>query len=210
MASSSNHNDSSKNIAMNTLKIKKVFLNLSNKKIDSVQKIINRINDKPKPRLNMTTKCPSYKQVIIPMNNDLGKRFVKNAANHVTNINCSLKSIKSNIYTNFIRADDKDVIISTNGVTSNSDLQEIEKYVKNLLQTSNNSITTSRLPQLKSYLKIVGIPYYINKSNTRISSEDIEHTLKNLHIFNNIVLASKPRIIKVSHKSDIAIIWINI
>ena len=144
------------------------------------------------------------------MNNDLGKRFVKDAANHVTNINCSLKSIKSNVCADFIRADDKDVIISTNSIASNSDLQKIEKYVKNLLQTSNNSIATPRLPQSKSYLKIVGIPYYINKSNTRISSEDIKCTLKNSHIFNNIILASKPRIIKVSHKSDIAIIWINI
>jgi len=120
--SSSNHNDSSKNIAMNTLKIKEVFLNLPNKKIDSVQKIINGINDKPKPRLNMTTKGLSYKQVIVPINNDLGKRFVKDAANYVTNINCSLKSIKSNVCANFISADDKGVIISMNGITSNSDL----------------------------------------------------------------------------------------
>ena len=158
----------------------------------------------------MTIKGPSCKQVIVPINNDLGKRFVKDTANYITNINCSLKSIKFNICTDFIRADDKGVIISTNGVTSNSDLQKIEKYIKNLLQTSDNSITTPRLPQSKSYLKIVGIPYYINKSNTRISSEDIKCTLKNSHIFNNIILASKPRIIKVSHKSDIAIIWINI
>jgi len=171
-ASSSNHNDSSKNIMINTLKIKKVFPNLPNKKIESVQKIINRINDKPKPRLNMTTKGLSHKQVIVSINNDLGKRFIKDAANHVTNINCSLKSIKSNVCTDFISADNKGVIILTNGIASNSDLHEIEKYVKNLLQTSNNSIATPRLPQLKSYLKIVGIPYYINKSNTCISLED--------------------------------------
>jgi len=140
------------------------------------------------------------------MNNDLGKIFVKDAANHVTNINRSLKSIKSNVCTDFISADDKDIIISTNGIASNSDLQEIEKYIKNSLQTSNNSIATPRLPQSKSYLKIVGIPYYVDKSNTHISLEDIEHTLKNSHIFNNIVLASKPRIIKVSPKLDMAII----
>ena len=154
----------------------------------------------------MTTKGPSHKQVIVLMNNDLGKIFVKDAANHVTNINCSLKSIKSNVCTDFISADDKGIIISTNGIASNSDLQEIKKYIKNSLQTSNNSIATPRLPQSKSYLKIVGIPYYVDKSNTHISLEDIEHTLKNSHIFNNIVLASKPRIIKVSPKLDMAII----
>jgi len=209
-ASSSNRNDSSKNIMINTLKIKKVFPNLPNKKIDSVQKIINRINDKPKPRLNMTTKGPSYKQVIVPMNNDLGKRFIKDAANHITNINRSLKSIKSNVCADFISANDKGIIISTNGVASNSNLQEIEKYIKNLLQTSDNSITTSRLSQLKSYLKIVGIPYYVDKSNTCISLKDIECTLKNSHIFNNIIFTSKPRIIKISPKLDMAIIWIDI
>jgi len=154
----------------------------------------------------MTTKGPSHKQVIVPMNNDLGKIFIKDAANHVTNINRSLKSIKSNVCTDFISADDKGIIISTNGIASNSDLQEIEKYIKNSLQTSNNSIATPRLPQSKSYLKIVGIPYYVDKSNTHISLEDIEHTLKNSHIFNDIVLASKPRIIKVSPKLDMAII----
>jgi len=209
-ASSSNHNNSSKNIVINILKIKEVFPNLPNKKIDSVQKIINGINDKPKPRLNMTTKGPSYKQVIVPMNNDLGKRFIKNAANHITNINHSLKSIKSNVCTDFISADDKGVIISMNGIASNSDLHKIEKYVKNSLQTSNNSIATPRLPQSKSYLKIVGIPYYIDKSNTHISLEDIEHTLRNLHIFNDIILTLKPRIIKISPKSNMAIIWIDI
>ena len=34
--------------------------------------------------------------------------------------------------------------------------------------------------------------------------------LKNNHLFNNIVLASKPHIIKVSLKSDMTIIWIDI
>ena len=195
---------------MNTLKIKKAFLNLPNKKIDTIQKVVNGINDKPKPRLNITTKGLSCKQVIIPMNSDLGKRFIKDSTNYITNINCTLKSIKSNVCTDFICTDAKSIIISTNSVASNSDLQEIEKYVKNSLQINDNSVATPRLPQLKSYLKIVGIPYYIDKSSTHISSEDIERILKNSHIFNDIVLASKSRIIKVSPKSDMAIIWIDI
>jgi len=122
----------------------------------------------------MTTKGPSYKQVIVPMNSDLGKRFIKDSANYVTNINRTLKSIKSNVCADFIYVDAKGIIISTNSVASNSDLQEIKKYIKNSLQIINNSITTPRLPQSKSYLKIVEILYYVDKSNTRISSEDIE------------------------------------
>jgi len=126
---------------MNTLKIKEAFPNLPNKKIDTIQKVINGINNKPKLRLNMTTKGLSYKQVIVPMNSDLSKKFIKDSANHVTNINRALKSIKSNICTDFIYADTKSIIISTNGITLNSDLQEIEKYIKNSLQINNNSVT---------------------------------------------------------------------
>ena len=43
-----------------TLKIKETFPNLQGKKIENIQKIINR-GDKPKPHLNMTTKGPSCK-----------------------------------------------------------------------------------------------------------------------------------------------------
>ena len=134
------------NIAINTLKIKKAFPNLTNRKIDTIQKVINSSNDKPKPRLNMTTKGPSCKQVIVPMNNDLGKRFNKDLATHITNINHILKNIKSNICADFICADNKGIIIMTNNIVSNSDLQEIEKYIKNSLQTNNDSIVTLRLP----------------------------------------------------------------
>ena len=132
------------------------------------------------------------------------------ATTHVTNINQALKSIKFNTCTDFICVDNKDVIILTNNVASNFDLQEIEKYVKNSLDINNDSISSPWLPQSKSYLKIVGILYFVDKSNTHISSKDIEHILKNNYIFNDIVLISKPCIIKVFPKSDMAIIWIDI
>jgi len=41
-------------------------------------------------------------------------------------------------------------------------------------------------------------------------SDEVESILKANHIFNNIILMSKPRIIKVLPKSDIAIIQIDI
>jgi len=112
----------SSNIAMNTLKIKETFSNFPNKKIDSIQKVINSSNDKPKHKLNMTTKGLSQKQVIIPMNNELSKRFIKDLSTHVININCALKNIQSNTCADFIHADSKGVIITTNNVSSNSDL----------------------------------------------------------------------------------------
>jgi len=201
---------SSLNILINILKIKETFPHLSNKKINIIQKVINSSDDKPKPKIIMTTKGSSRKQIIVPINKDLSKRFTKNASTHVININCSFKNIRSNIITDFICADNKEVIITTNNIASNSDLQEIEKYIKNSLSDNEDSITSARLPQSKSYLKIIGISYFVDNSNTRISSGNIEHILKNNHIFNNIVLTSKLHIIKVSPKSDMVIVWIDI
>ena len=89
-------------------------------------------------------------------------------------------------------------------------MQEIEKYVKNSLPSDVENISLLRLPQLKSYLKIIGIPYISEKTNNQISLDDIKNVLKNNHLFNDIVLVSKPYIIKVSPKSDMAIIWIDI
>ena len=129
--------DMSSNIVMNTLKIKETFPNLPNKKIDSIQKVINGSSDKAKPRLNMTTKSPSQKQVIIPRSCDLGKRFIKDSSSHIININQAFKSIKANIC-----ADNKGIIIATNNVAMNSDLQEIEKYVKSSLATNNDNISS--------------------------------------------------------------------
>ena len=195
---------------MNTLKIKETFPKLLDKKIDTIQKVINRNNAKPKPRINMITKGPLHKQIIIPMPIELEIRFTKDSASHIININCILKNIKSNICADYISSDNKGVNIVINNVASNSDLQKIEKYVKQCLKDNNNKIASPRLPQSKSYLKIVGISYYVDKSNTHITTEDIEHILKNTHIFNKIILASRPRIIKISPKSDMVIVWINI
>jgi len=87
------------NIAREVLKIKKAFPNLQGKKIKNIQKIINR-GDKPKPRLNMTTKRLLHKQVIIPMNsNNMGK-FMANSSGYIININsCSKTSNQSTKWT---------------------------------------------------------------------------------------------------------------
>ena len=50
----------------------------------------------------------------------------------------------------------------------------------------------------------------IENINIPVSANVIETIIKNNHIFNNIVIASKSYIIKVSPKSNIAIIWLDI
>jgi len=174
------------------LKIKETFLNLPNKKIEEMQKIINSLKDKSKPKINITTKNPLRKQVIVPMNTDLAKKFIKDSSLHVVNINHALKAIKSNMIADFISVENKEIIITTNNVSSGSNLQEIEKYVKNSLISDADQVSSPRLPQFKSYLKIIGILYISEKTNSQISSNDIENILKNNHLFNDIVLISKP------------------
>jgi len=98
---------------------------LQDKKIKIVQKIINR-QDKPKPKLNIMTKKPSHKQVIISMNNNSTIGFIKDSSTHIVNINRILKNIKSSTMADFIHINSKDIIITTNNIASLSDLQAIK------------------------------------------------------------------------------------
>jgi len=111
------------------LKIKKVFLNLQAKKIKNIQKIINDYG-KPKPKINMTIKSPSRKQVIISMSNNNKTKFIKDSCNYITNINRAFKNIKSEVIVDFIHSDQSGVTIFTNKVVSFLNLQTIENYVK--------------------------------------------------------------------------------
>ena len=197
-------------ITRDALKIKETFPNLPNSKIDLVQKVINGSSTKPKLRINMTTKSPSRKQIIVPMSIELSKKFIKDSSMHVININRALKGINSKTIVDFICVEDKGIVIITNNISSNSNLQEIKKYIKNSFSSEVEQISSPRLPQSKSYLKIVEIPYINDITNSRFSSDDVESILRSNHIFNDIVLTSRPCIIKVSPKSDMSIIWIDI
>ena len=144
------------------------------------------------------------------MNNNSATGFIKDLSTYVFNINRVLKNIKSNTMADFICVDNKSIIITTNNIASPLDLQAIEQYVKSIVCVESEYVQSPRLSQSKLYLKIIRVLYLSKIFNTYITSNNIKRILKSNHIFNDIVLASKPRIIKVSHKLDISIIWINI
>ena len=158
----------------------------------------------------MTTKELSQKQVIVLMISENANNFMKELSSHVANINRALENIKSEVMANFIHIEKSRLVIITNKVASAIDLQTIKKYVKNTYNIEANYVESPRLPQLKSYSKIINIPYISESTNTCISTEKVKKLIKENHIFNNVVLASRPRIIKVLPKLDMAIIWINI
>ena len=74
----------------------------------------------------------------------------------------------------------------------------------------SNDIQFTQLHKSKLYLKILGIPYIIKKTNISLNSSVVESIIKSTHIFENIYIASKLCIIKVLSKSDMFIIWIDI
>ena len=47
-------------------------------------------------------------------------------------------------------------------------------------------------------------------TNVPINSEVMEMFIKSIYIFDNVNIASKPHIVKVSPKSNITIVWIDI
>jgi len=83
----------------NILKIKETFPTLKAKNINNIQGMIKG-NSNPKLCINMTTKSPSRKQIIIPINDINKKNFIKKSS-HITNINKVLKNIKIEVVVNF-------------------------------------------------------------------------------------------------------------
>ena len=193
------------------LKIKEAFPSLNAKKIDQVNNIVNG-QDKAKPRIKMTTKGPSRKHIIIPMSSDNILSFMKNSSAHVANINRALRNAKTDILVDYIRSDNSGISVVVNKVAQQSDLSIIDNYVKNSNDVNSLQVEDARLLMSKSYLKITSIPYfpYADNHQTKLMSNDIENILKQNHIFDNISLASKLRVIKVSPKSDMALVWIDI
>ena len=193
------------------LKIKETFPSLNAKKIEQVNNIVNGQN-KTKPRIKMTTKGPLRKQIIIPISNDNVVSFMKNSSSHVSNINRALRNAKTDVLVDYIQSDDTGISVVVDKIAQQSDIAIINNYVKNSTDINSLQVEDARLPMSKSYLKIIGIPYYPYSDNrqTKLSSDDIQNILKQNHIFDNISLASKPRVIKVSPKSDMALVWIDI
>ena len=134
----------SSNTTREILKIKETFPKLQDKKIEHIQKIILR-EIKPKPCINMITKGPSRKQVIIPINTKNRNCFIKDSSAYVSNINRALKNIKSEIVTDFVCLDSMDIIITTNKISSTLDLQTIERYIKNINNIKSNQVEALRL-----------------------------------------------------------------
>ena len=135
---------------------------------------------------------------------------MEESSTYVTNMNRALKNIKSEVMVDFVQVKTNSIIIVTNKVTLSLDLQTIENYIKNINHINTDGIKVPRLSLLKSYFKIISIPYLQENTNNSLTLNVVENIIKSNHIFNNIALASRPYIIKIFPKSDMAIIWVDI
>ena len=84
---------------------------------------------------------------------------MKESSAHVANLNRTLKNIKLEVTVNFVCFDTSGIIVVTNKVANLSDLQAIKHYVKDTNYINLNKVDSPRLPQSKSYLKIISLPY---------------------------------------------------
>ena len=125
---------------------------------------------------------------------------------HILNINRLLKGEKSNVSADYICSDNKKDFITTNKIVASLDLNIVEKYIKDLNNINTSDIMSPQLPQLKFYLKILKVLYFLENTNLLITFNIIEMVIKDSYIFNNIILVFWPHIIKVSFKSDMAMI----
>ena len=99
---------------------------------------------------------------------------------------------------------------STNSVASAAELEVIKQWLKKTAGLGESTEVEPRLPQSKSFLKILGMPYWDSKSSLPITPAQVEAALSNSPLFEGITLASMPRIMKASPSSDMSVIWIDI
>jgi len=188
--------------------VKEVFPTLSANEVGKMLKAKNSSRGTNKPKINMTTRGQSRREVIISMTKTNTELIINLAHIHISNINKCLKNSKSDIFTDFIRFNINGIIIMTNKPANNLDLSTIKKYLKNIQNINPDSIKSPRLPKSKSYMKIIGLPY--SSKLGVMSSDIIKGVLKDSYLFKDTTLASKPHVIKASPKSDKAVVWVDI
>jgi len=141
------------------LEIKETFSSLNAQKVDQVNNIVND-QDKPKPRIKMTTKGPSRKQVIIPMSGENIRSFMEYLSLHVSNLNRLLCNAKLDVLIDYICSDPIGITTVTNKVSQQPDMSIINNYVKNLDTINSLQVDKPRLSKSKSYLKIISILFF--------------------------------------------------
>ena len=73
------------------------------------------------------------------------ERIMVKSNKYINNINKALKDIQSDIITDFICINNRSMIITTNKVATNLDLNTIKKYIKSIDEVNTSEVISSRL-----------------------------------------------------------------
>jgi len=82
--------------------VKEVFPTLSADEVGKMLKAKNSSGGTKKPKINITTRGQSRREVIIPMTKTNAELIINLAHIHISNINKCLKNSKSDIFADFI------------------------------------------------------------------------------------------------------------
>jgi len=135
------------------LQLKEAFPSLSVDEVGKILKVKDSGESNKKPRINMTTRGPLRREVIIPMTKVNAELIINSAHIHISNVNKCLKNSKSDTFADFIRFNVNRITITTNKPASGIDLSTIEKYLKNIENVNPESIESPCLPKSKSYVR---------------------------------------------------------
>jgi hypothetical protein len=91
-------------------------------------------------------------------------------------------------------------------VANSRNLKILKLYVGHMLNTTQDF--DLGIPQSKSYLKIVHVPFLLN--NSPIIPELMSEAMKRHELANNFVLASPPRIARNTKDSDSCMVWFDL
>ena len=86
-----------------------------------------------------------------------------------------MRNAKTDLLVDYIRSDSNGIIIVVNKIAQPPDLTIIDQFIKNSNDVNTLQVEESRLPKSKSYLKIIGIPFYPHANlQDRLTSADIK------------------------------------
>jgi len=100
--------------------------------------------------------------------------------------------------------------MSTNSIALAVKLEVIKQWLKKTASLSENTEMEPCLPQSKSFLRVLGVPYWNSNTFLPITSAQVVAALSSSSLFEDVTLISLSHIMKASPSSDMSVIWIDI
>jgi len=119
--------------------------------------------------LKMMTQGPTRCQILVPLDSAAAELIVANAASAVKSCNKGLVSARSKLRVESVRKAWDCVSMSTNSVASVTELEVIKQWLKKTAGFGESTEVKPCLPQSKSFLKILGMPYWDSKFSLPIT-----------------------------------------